>query len=138
MPWIVPSSVLGRDGQVAPSNRITLGFIGVGMMGRGHLNCFLNFDDTQVLGICDVDQWRRDNGRQTVDERLASRPGGGNASGCRAHNDLRELLARDDIDAVVIATGDRWHAAASVMAAKAGKDIYCEKPISLTIKECGP
>jgi predicted dehydrogenase len=134
-PWIVPASALGLDDRVAPSNRVTLGFIGIGMMGRGHLRCFLNFDDTQVLGVCDVDTWRRNNALETVEANFASRGTGNSKSGCQGYNDLRELLARSDIDAVVVATGDRWHATASIMAAKAGKDIYCEKPISLTIQE---
>jgi predicted dehydrogenase len=135
-PWIVPASALGLDDRAAPSNRVTLGFIGVGMMGRGHLRCFLDFDDTQVLGVCDVDAWRRNDALKTVEAKYASAANGStSSSGCRSYTDLRELLQRDDIDAVVVATGDRWHAVASTLTAKSGKDIYCEKPISLTIHE---
>jgi predicted dehydrogenase len=134
-PHLIPASALGSDGAVAPSNRIALGFIGIGMMGRGHLRCFLGFSEAQVLAVCDVDGWRRDNAKTTVEEAYAAARPAGTYQGCKTYNDLRELLARDDVDAVVIATGDRWHAAATVMAAKAGKDVYCEKPISLTIRE---
>jgi predicted dehydrogenase len=131
----VPGRVLGLDGGVAPSNRITLGFIGVGIMGSGHLRGLVQYPDVQVLAVSDVDRWRRENARKTVlDAYAVSRPGEGNHV-CDAYNDFREVLARGDVDAVLIATGDNWHAAASVAAAKAGKDIYCEKPISKTIHE---
>jgi predicted dehydrogenase len=126
---------LGKDGAVAPSDRIVLGFIGVGMMGRGHLRCFLGFDDARVVAVCDVDAWRREHAKTTVEQTYAEQKASGTYQGCRAYTDLRELLARDDIDAVVIATGDRWHPLATILAAKAGKDVYCEKPISCTIQE---
>jgi len=134
-PSLVPSSALGRGDAVAPSNRITLGFIGVGMMGRGHLRYFLQSPETQVVAVCDVDQWRREDAKTTVEEAYAAGLAGGTFRGCRAYRDLRQLLARDDLDAVVIATGDNWHAVASILACKAGKDVYCEKPISKTICE---
>jgi len=134
-PSLVRSSALGKDGAVAPSNRITLGLIGIGMMGQGHLGCFLQYGEDHVLAVCDVDQWRRENAKSTVERAYAARRPSGSYRGCAAYNDLRELLARRDIDAVVIATGDNWHATATILAAKAGKDIYCEKPISLTIRE---
>jgi predicted dehydrogenase len=105
------------------------------MMGQGHLHGFLRYPEAQVVAVCDVDRWRRENAKTNVETTYAARQSGGTFQGCTAYNDLRELLARDDVDAVVIATGDRWHAAATVLAAKAGKDIYCEKPISLTIGE---
>jgi hypothetical protein len=134
-PLVVPASALGLDGTVAVSQRIALGFIGAGAMGQGHVRCLLDYPDAQILAVCDVDRWRRENARNWVEERYGSRQSGGTFRGCHAYSDLRELLARDDVDAVVIATGDRWHALATVLAAKAGKDIYCEKPISLTIRE---
>jgi len=134
-PWVIPGRALGRREQSPPSQRITLGFIGIGAMGQGHLRCFLGFDDTQVLAVCDVDQWRRENALRTVEEHYAQTRSSGSYRACRAYRDLRELVARTDIDAVVIATGDRWHAAATLLAAQSGKDIYCEKPISLTIRE---
>jgi len=134
-PWFVPAAALGRNGATSPSDRITLGFIGVGMMGRGHLRGCLRQPQTQVLAVCDVDRWRREQGKTWAEEAYAAERSSGTYRGCTAYNDLRELLARDDIDAVVVATGDRWHATASVLAARAGKDIYCEKPMSLTIAE---
>src|SRR3990172_4615514 len=134
-PYVVASSVLAGDEAVAPSERITLGFIGVGMMGRGHLACFLEYPQAQVVAVCDVDRWRREDAQKTAEAAYAARQPGGTYQGCQAYNDLRELLARDDVDAVVIATGDRWHGLATVLAAKAGKDIYCEKPASLTVQD---
>jgi predicted dehydrogenase len=135
LPSVVPSSALGRNGAVAPSSRITLGFIGVGMMGRGHVRGFLHYGESQILAVCDVDRWRREDAKDTVEQGYATLRTSGTYRGCAAYNDLRELLAREDVDAMVIATGDRWHALATVMGAQAGKDIYCEKPISLTIHE---
>ena len=105
------------------------------MMGQGHHRRFLQHPQTQVLAVCDVDQWRRETAQALTEQTYAERQRSGSYRGCAAYTDLRDLLARDDIDAVVIATGDRWHGVASVLAAKAGKDIYCEKPMSLTISE---
>jgi len=134
-PWIIPATALGRNGAIAAGDRITLGVIGVGIMGQGHLGCFLGYPKSQVVAVCDVDQWRRDNAKTNVEQTYAAGQTSGTYRGCEAYNDLRDLLARDDIDAVVIATGDNWHATASVMAVKSGKDVYTEKPISLTIHE---
>jgi hypothetical protein len=152
-PWIIPSSAWGADGATPPSERLTMGVIGNGMMGRGHLARLLGDPGTQVLAVCDVDRLRCDEGKRRADEKYAAerasgalsstlrlRPEGslskgGAYRGCAAYNDYREMLARPDIDAVVIATCDHWHTLQSVDAAKAGKDIYCEKPISVTIQE---
>jgi predicted dehydrogenase len=134
-PFVIPRTALGLGGVAAPSDRITLGFIGIGCMGQGHLAHLLTYPDVQVLAVCDVDTWRRDRARQAVDEAYAARRNAGECEGCAAYVDFRELLARSDIDAVLIAMGDRWHATATVMAAEAGKDIYVEKPVSLTISE---
>jgi len=134
-PYVVPSSALGGEGATPPGDRIGLGFIGIGMMGQGHLGCCVQYPDVQILGVCDVDRWRREHAKAAVEQGYAARRPSGTFRGCTAHTDLRELLARDEIDAVLIATGDRWHAAATVMAATAGKDVYVEKPISLTIHE---
>ncbi len=135
VPWVVPAAALGTPGRRPPSDRITLGFIGVGMMGRGHLARFLRYPQAQVLAVCEVDRWRRENAQNTANQAYAAERAGGAYRGCAAYNDFRELLARDDVDAVVVSTGDRWHAAHTVLAARAGKDIFCEKPISLTIAE---
>ena len=129
MPWIVPSCALGKDGAVAPSERITLGGIGIGPRGSHVLGGMLPEKDVQFVAICDVRADRRDSVKAMADAHY------GNAD-CAQYRDLRELLARDDIDAVLIATGDRWHALGSIMAAKAGKDVYSEKPCALSIGQC--
>ena len=123
MPFVVSGRALGAQGQAPANERITLGFIGVGGMGGGHLGGFLGDKQVQVLAVCDVDANRRGAARDRV---------GGD---CGAYNDYRELLDRDDIHAVVIATPDHWHTLVSTNAAEAGKDIYCEKPLTLTIAE---
>ena len=135
-PFFVQSAALGNDRSVAASERINLGFIGVGRLGqRGHVGRFLEDPDVQVVAVCDVDRWRRENSKAAVEKTYAAERKSGQYRGCAAYNDFRELLARDDIDGVVITTGERWHPVLTVMAASAGKDIYCEKPISLTIRE---
>ena len=134
-PSVISRTALGLGDAAAPSNRITLGFIGIGCMGQGHLAHLLTYPDVQVVAVCDVDTWRRENAQQVVDEAYAARRTAGDYAGCVGYVDFRDLLARDDIDAVVIAMGDRWHAVATVMAAEAGKDIYVEKPVSLRIAE---
>jgi predicted dehydrogenase len=111
-----------------PSNRITMGAIGLGGQGTHNLKSFLTFNDVQVLAVCEVDSNRRRAAKNLVDAAY------GNQS-CAAYNDFRDILARDDIDTVLIATPDHWHAILAIEAAKAGKDIYCEKPISLTVAE---
>jgi len=134
-PVVVSASARGAGTAVAPSNRIGLGHIGVGMMGRGHLRCCLSYAQVQVLAVCEVDRWRRDDAKATVEAAYAKDRPAGTYRGCDTYTDLRDLLARADVDAVVIATGDRWHALATVLAARAGKDIYCEKPTCLTVAE---
>lgn len=117
------------------NDRINLGFIGIGMMGRGHLGGFLNHGDVQVVAVCDVEQTRLKNAQEQVEAKYAQATRDGNYSGCAAYGDFRELLARDDIDAVVIATPDHWHVLNCMHAIKAGKDIYCEKPLTHHIGE---
>jgi predicted dehydrogenase len=128
VPYIVPSSALGGAGTVAPSERLTMGAIGLGGQGMHNLKNFLTCDDLRVVAVCDVDTNHRTTAKQTVDKVY------GNGD-CAAYNDFRKILGRGDIDTVLIATPDHWHAILSIQAAKAGKDIYCEKPISLTIAE---
>ena len=118
-----------------PNGRINLGFIGIGMMGRGHLGAFLGNRDVQVVAVCDVHKGRLDDSVERVHRAYAEQRKSGAYRGCAAFNDFRELLAREDIDAVVIGTPDHWHAIPAIQAAKAKKDIYCEKPLSLTIAE---
>lgn len=128
-PSIIPAPALGRDGAVAPSEKITLGVIGIGPRCRYDLKAMLGLADVQCVAIADVQAGRRDTGKKLVDQHY------GNGD-CVLFHDFRELLARKDIDAVLIATGDRWHASASMMAAEAGKDVYSEKPCGLTIGYC--
>ncbi len=130
-PFILPS----WSAQTRPGNRITLGFIGLGVQGRGLLNNFLRKDGAQVVAVCDVDANRREDGRQRVDTHYAKQTDSGSGKGCMVFEDFRELLARPDIDAVVIATPDHWHAVITIAAAEAGKDIYCEKPLSKSVHE---
>lgn len=128
IPNFIPSSALGRSGTVSPSERLTMGGIGLGNQGMHNLRNFLTCPDLCVLAVCDVDTNHRTRAKQTVDSAY------GNGD-CAAYNDFREILAREDVDTVLIATPDHWHAILSIEAAKAGKHIYCEKPISLTIAE---
>ena len=125
----------GWSAPASPANRITLGFIGLGKQGRDLLSNFLRRQDVQVVAVCDVDRNRREDGRKRVESYYQGQEGRTSASGCRAFEDFRELIARPDIDAVVIATPDHWHALTAIAAAKAGKDIYCEKPLSKSIRE---
>jgi predicted dehydrogenase len=128
-PWFVPAAALGRDDKPAPSERITLGVIGIGPRCTYDLQAMLKHADVQCLAICDVQASRREAGKKLVDEHYKNKD-------CKVYRDFRELLDRKDIDAVLIATGDRWHSAASILAAKAGKDVYSEKPCGITIAAC--
>ncbi len=130
-PFLLPARVWAAP----PSKRITVGFIGMGIMARGHLGGLLGMADAQVLAVCDVHQGRRDDAVARVHKAYAKEQESGAYKGCLAFGDFRELLARKDIDAVVIATPDHWHAIPAILAARAKKDVYCEKPLSLTIAE---
>lgn len=125
----VPATALGRDGATAAGERITLGVIGIGPRCTYDLKAMLGFNDVQCLAIADVQASRREAGKTLVDEHYGNKD-------CEVYSDFRELLGRDDVDAVLIATGDRWHGPASIMAAEAGKDVYSEKPCGLTIDVC--
>jgi len=128
VPCFVPGSVLGMNGAVAPSERIVLGAIGLGGRGTGDLRCFMNNPDVQFVAICDVRKLRREAIKTMADTKYGN-------TDCAMYRNMHEILARPDIDAMLIATGDRWHTMASITAAKAGKDVYCEKPCSMTISE---
>jgi len=134
-PHFLPSSVFGADGTVAPSNRVTVALLGRGAMGSGHLHRLAYDNKFQLLAVCDVDEARREAGVKSVDEIYAATQPDGSYKGCAGYKEYREVLARSDIDAVLIATPDHWHTQQSVDAARAGKDIYCEKPLTLTIEE---
>jgi len=131
-PAIVPASVFGAD---APSKRIAVGAIGVGRMGNGDLGEALGLKQVQVVAVCDVDSSRLAAAKERVEKHYADRSQVGEYKGCAAYGDFRELIARDDIDAVQVATPDHWHAIPAIEAAKAGKDIFMQKPMSLTIRE---
>ena len=135
VPWIIPASVRGGNGETPPGERINVGLIGLGAMGNGHLHVLAGHKETQLVAVCDPDRGRREQGARVADEICAGQRGSGKFTGCTVINDYRELLARQDIDGVVIATPDHWHALAAIHAAQAGKHVYCEKPVSLTVRE---
>ncbi len=134
-PLILPSTAWGRARQDAPSNRITMGLIGCGSMGNANMNEFLRMDDVQVIAVCDPDQQRREESKRAVENHYARATRDGTFAGCEQYNDFRDLLAREDIDAIIQATPDHWHGLVIVHAARANKDIYGEKPLSLTIDQ---
>lgn len=128
-PMLIPSHVLGRNGAVPPSEKIVLGALGIGPRGRRDLRYFLNQKDVQFVAICDVQKSRREYVKEMADSYYGNKD-------CVMYRDMFDLYARKDIDAVLIATGDHWHSLASILAAQAGKDVYCEKPCGITIQEC--
>ncbi len=128
LPLIVPGAVLGLNGAVAPSDRIVFGSLGVGNRARATLPNFLSFREIQFLAASDCRADRLKSAKELVDRHYDNQD-------CRTYADFRDLLACKDVDAVSIATGNRWHGLGSIYAARAGKDIYCEKPVTLTIGE---
>ena len=133
LPLVVPATVLGRDG-VAPSERTTIGMIGLGFLGRVHLHGLLNNPLVQIVALSDVDQWRLTDAGRMAKEAYENQKGM-SWSGIGLHHDFLDLLARNDIDGVVLTMGDRWHAAAAKLTVEAGKDVFVEKPVSLTLAE---
>jgi predicted dehydrogenase len=132
-PHLLPSHIWAAEAK--PNSRLTMGFIGMGTQSRGLLRTFLG-GETRVVAVCDVDKTRREDAKRRVDEYYASGKSAGNTSaGCAAYNDFRDLIARQDIDAVCIATPDHWHAIITLAALRAGKDVYCEKPLTHNIHE---
>jgi hypothetical protein len=127
-PTIIPSSALGRDGAVPPSERVVLGGIGIGNRGTYDLSCFLEQKDVVFAAVCDIKESRRVAVKKTADNLYGNQD-------CAMIRDFRELLDRPDIDAVLIATGPNWHATAAMAAARAGKDMYCEKPVTKNIAQ---
>lgn len=142
-PMVVPASVLGAN---APSNRVNVGIIGCGNQSRVDVPGMLNLDDVQVLAVCDVNRGSRgyrdekhllgrEPVQQKVNEFYAKKSASGSFGSCEAYADMRDVFARDDIDAVVLTIPDHWHALATVWACEAGKDVYCQKPMSLTVAD---
>ena len=127
-PTIIPARALGRADVPAPSNRITLGLLGCGNQGMNNAHDFMRLKGCQVVAACDVDKKHLEHAVSTVNKKY-------NSKGCKAYHDYRELCARTDIDAVMIATPDHWHGIAAVEAARNKKDIYGEKPLAHTIAE---
>jgi len=128
LPYIVPSAALGKAGAVAPSNRITIGFIGVGGHGIDmNLRTFLGQPDAQAVAVCDVDSNNMNKARDIVNQKYGN-------TDCATYKDFRDVIARDDVDAVMVSTPDHWHVPISIAALQAGKDVECEKP-TLTVRE---
>ena len=127
-PHIVPASVLGKEGDVPPSDKILLGAMGIGGRGSYVFGCMLREPDVRCVAVCDVRRDRRERAKKAADGRNGD-------DKCAAYLDFREMFARPDIDAVLIATGPNWHGTASILAAKAGKDVYCEKPCTRSIAQ---
>jgi predicted dehydrogenase len=144
LPAIFPASVLGRNGVRAPNERIQMGFIGLGGQGTGHLlggawtyvpGGYAARDDVQVLAVCDVRRERREHARARCNAIYAQKFGQAACHGVGAYNDFREVLARSDIDAVLLALPYHWAAPMAILAMRAGKDVYCEKPCAITVRE---
>ena len=127
-PTIIPATALGRGGAAAPSERLVLGAIGVGGRGSYDLSIALHDPDAQFVAVCDVNRERRERAKNVVDQHY------GNSS-CSIYSDFRELLARADIDAIIMAPGDRWHTPMAILAMKSGKDVFSEKPSTMSIAE---
>jgi predicted dehydrogenase len=132
-PTIVPATVFGTQDKAPPSERITVGFIGCGLMANSyHLKTLLGFGDVQAVAVCEVDRTRREAAKHRVEKAYEGKTV---SKGCDAYADFRELISRKDIDAVCIATPEHWHAIQAIEAMKSGKDVYCEKPMTLTLAE---
>jgi len=143
-PTLIPASALGRNGATPPSARVNMGFIGLGGQGTGHLlggawtyvpGGYVARDDVQVLATCDVRKDRRESARDRCNRVYADKLGQAGYNGVQAYNDFREVLARPDIEAVLIAVPYHWAAPLATMALRAGKDVYCEKPTAITVRE---
>jgi predicted dehydrogenase len=134
-PYIIPASALGKNGHVAPSNRLTVGMIGIGLMMRGHLKALSGRSDVQIVGVSDVYASKRNGAKTKVNNAYGSKKASGVYKGCQAFNEFEHLTENPGVDVCLIATPDHWHVPISLSAIRHGKDVYCEKPLSLTIRE---
>lgn len=135
-PLVIRASALGADAKPAPSQRITVGMIGIGRQAKfTNVRQFLGMPEVQIVAVCDVDAWRLANAKQQVEEGYAKSKTSGSYRGCDTYRDFRDLLARQDIDAVMISTPDHWHVPMALAAMDAGKDVSLEKPITRSIGE---
>jgi predicted dehydrogenase len=134
-PLVVPASALGADGRAPANSRLNFAVIGMGGRGGNHLGSLLGSRDTQVVGVCDPFQSKREGAKGKVEKRYADAAGKGEYKGCAAVSDFRELVSRPDIDGVAIASPEFWHALHTLGAVKGGKDVYCEKGMTLTHAE---
>jgi predicted dehydrogenase len=134
-PMVIPSSALGLAGYTAPSERLTFGMIGMGQMMNAHFHGMLNRKEIQILAVCDVDTGKREKAKKAVESKYASAMGTGSYKGCGCYNEHEKIMERSDIDACFIVTPDHWHVPIALDAVRSGKDVYVEKPMSLTIKE---
>ncbi len=127
-PLFIPAAALGKDGKTAPSERVVMGTIGTGGRGTDVMRGFLGFDQVRMVAVCDPVKTHRERAQQQVNDRYKNED-------CRVYTDFREVLDQGDIDAVLIGTPDHWHSTMTVAACKAGKDVFCEKPETLAIRE---
>ncbi len=134
-PTVIPSSAMGFAGYTAPSERITLGMIGCGNIMRNHFGAMLNSKSVQILAVCDVDRSKRESAKDKVEGRYANHAVSGSYKGCDSYNEHEKITDRADIDACFVATPDHWHIPICLDAIRAGKDVYVEKPMTLTPRE---
>ncbi len=136
VPSFLPGAALGKESAASANERITVGVIGTGVRGVPNMQGIMRSPLAQVVAVCDCRQPRREAAVQKVNQHYASQKGQGSYRGCDEYDDFRQLIGREDIDAVLVCPPDHWHGIIATRALRAGKDMYCEKPIGLTIAEC--